>query len=190
MPPEPSIDTAPDIQSLWTMPGGYFAEIRAGLLNKPEYFEIDRSITESVLVAGGHAIGGAPSSGPVASESKTPEAAEAAEPPPARGDEANADSTASVTVTPDAPGPRGRLKEPHRDAIGAYRAVRILGQKQETIAPRFGVDQGTISRWLKQVTKWLEAGNVLPDLDAPKPKISPMDPRKLEQAPRRRRAHK
>jgi hypothetical protein len=81
---------------------------------------------------------------------------------------------------------RGPFDEPPREAINAYRAVKLLGQRQREVAERFGVDQGTISRWLKRVKEWLEAGNILPDLDAPTPKTVAMDPRKLEQGPRQR----
>jgi hypothetical protein len=91
------------------------------------------------------------------------------------------DGTPGKTPTPMRP-----LREPSREAIAAYRAERFLGQKQENIATQFGVSQGTISRWVRQVAKWIEAGNVLPDLEPPKRKTITMDPSKLEQGPRRR----
>jgi hypothetical protein len=111
---------------------------------------------------------------------------------PAQPPEALADLSivpASGTAIPEATIPRGNLKEPSKKAIDAYRAVMFLGQKQETVAPKFGVVQGTVSRWVKQVSSWIAAGNLLPNLDAPKPKTITMDPRKLEQGPPRR-AHK
>jgi hypothetical protein len=60
--------------------------------------------------------------------------------------------------------------------------------KQENAAQQFHVEQGTISRWVKRVGKWVEAGNILPNLgqDRPKPEIVTMDPRKLEQGRRLR----
>jgi hypothetical protein len=83
-----------------------------------------------------------------------------------------------------------KRKAPTQKAIDAYRAVKFAGKKQEDVAPRFGVTQGTVSRWIGQVTKWIRDGNILPNLDLPKPKIAPMDPRKLEQGKARRKAHK
>jgi hypothetical protein len=80
----------------------------------------------------------------------------------------------------------GRLDEPCRDAFTAYRATKVLGQRQEDVAKELVVNQGTISRWVAQVAKWIKVGNVLPDLDAPRPKTVTMDPRRLEQGPRRR----
>jgi hypothetical protein len=80
----------------------------------------------------------------------------------------------------------GRLAEPSPRAFAAYRAVRLAGQRQAEVAKRSGVDQGTVSRWVAQVANWIRAGNVLADLDAPRPKVVPMDPAKLEQGPRRR----
>jgi len=87
------------------------------------------------------------------------------------------------------PTPRKSMKEPSANAFAAYRAVRLLGSKQEDVACRFVVEQSTISRWVRDVGKWIEAGNILPDeLAAPPPrsKTITMDPRKLEQGPRRR----
>jgi hypothetical protein len=80
----------------------------------------------------------------------------------------------------------GRLDEPSPKAFAAYRAVRLAGQRQAEVAKRSVVSQGTISRWVAQVADWIKAGNVLPDLDAPRPRVVPMDPAKLEQGPRRR----
>jgi hypothetical protein len=78
----------------------------------------------------------------------------------------------------------GRLDVPPCAAFAAYRATKILRQRQEDVAREFGVSQGTISRWVTQAAKWIKAGNILPDLDAPRPKTVTMDPRKLEQGPR------
>ncbi len=87
------------------------------------------------------------------------------------------------------PTTRKSMKEPSANAFAAYRAVRMGGLKETSAAPMFGVNQSTISRWIDKVVEWLEAGNVLPDeLAAPPPRPKPitMDPRKLEQGPRRR----
>jgi hypothetical protein len=82
---------------------------------------------------------------------------------------------------------RRRLKEPSKDAFTAYRVWLVTGEKQEELAQRLmeplkrKVGQGTISRWLKQVKEWIEAGNVLPDLSEPlDSKPTPMDPERIE----------
>jgi hypothetical protein len=100
-----------------------------------------------------------------------------------------------------APPQRARLRrEPSRDAIIVYRywfasncvlserktqkqlaqdseLMKLLGRK---------VDQGTISRCLKQVRDWIEAGNVLPSLpEPPSAKPKPMDPGSIELGPNR-----
>ncbi len=87
------------------------------------------------------------------------------------------------------PTTRKPMKEPSANAFAAYRAVILTGMKQEDLKGRFGVGQSTISRWVRDVGKWIEAGNVLPDEIAappPRPKTITMDPRKLERGPRRR----
>jgi hypothetical protein len=95
-----------------------------------------------------------------------------------------------VSETPETNSPRASRKEPSKKAIAAYRAVKIIGKKQEDVAPQLGVTQGTVSRWVDQVSEWIKAGNVLPDLEVPKRKAIAMDPRTLEQGPRPHRAHK
>ena len=43
------------------------------------------------------------------------------------------------------------------------------------------IGQGVVSRWIKEVKKWLEAGNVLPDVGKPLDKQPlAMDPEDLE----------
>jgi predicted DNA-binding protein (UPF0251 family) len=87
------------------------------------------------------------------------------------------------------PTTRKRMKEPAANAFAAYRAVKLAGLKQEDVGHRLGVGQSTISRWIDKVVEWLEGGNVLPDelaAQPPRPKPINMEPRKLEQGPRRR----
>jgi len=101
----------------------------------------------------------------------------------------SATKTENVGKETKPPTTRKPMKEPSAKAIAAYRAVRWGKQKETSVAPMFGVNQSTISRWIDKVVEWLEAGNVLPDeLAAPpsRPKTKTMDPRKLEQGPRRR----
>jgi len=57
------------------------------------------------------------------------------------------------------------LREPPQKAFAAYRAHRVLGQKQADVATELKVNQGQISRWVKQVATWIAGGNVLPNLD-------------------------
>jgi hypothetical protein len=86
------------------------------------------------------------------------------------------------------------LKKPHESAISVYRYWLLTGKKQEELAAdpqlmkqlRRTVTQGTISRWLKRVAKWIEAGNVLPPLpDTPDLKPPPIDPGLIDQGQRR-----
>jgi transposase len=114
----------------------------------------------------------------------------ASQPPSPRKVEKPVSASASGTVAPRRTSTRMSYKEPSARAISAYRAVKMMGQKQEDVAPQFGVSQGTVSRWVKQVSEWIATGNILPDLDVPRRKAVTMDPRKLEQGPRRPRAHK
>jgi hypothetical protein len=86
------------------------------------------------------------------------------------------------------PTTRKPTKEPSANAFAAYRAVRFSDMKQEDVARKSGVKQSTISRWVRDVGKWVEAGNILPDeltAPPPRPKTTTMDPRKLEQGRRR-----
>jgi len=85
-------------------------------------------------------------------------------------------------------GSRRTMKQPSKDAIAAYRLQLLKGKTQKALAEqlteelRRPVNQGTVSRWLKQVKAWLEAGNVLPDLTTTtrtrKPR--PLDPEKID----------
>jgi hypothetical protein len=107
------------------------------------------------------------------------------EPPPAR--------SLPVKGTSQQPAGEGKtpLKEPPPEAFAAYRLARFMGMNQTEIAKRlaeeFGrpIDQGTVSRWIKWVVTWIEAGNVLPDLPNPDRKQpKPMDPERLDLGPR------
>ncbi len=93
------------------------------------------------------------------------------------------------------------LGEPSPDAFIAYRLLRLMGMKQTEIAEqltelfRRPIAQGTVSRWCKEVARWLEAGNVLPDLpESSHRKPIPVDPAELDKgedrehrAPRQRK---
>ena len=73
-----------------------------------------------------------------------------------------------------ATGKTGRIREPSKIVIAAYRYHILRGEKQAKIAEKltaeFGspVSQGQVSRWIREVRQYIEAGNVLPDLDGEK----------------------
>ena len=91
--------------------------------------------------------------------------------------------------------PRRKRKEPSKDAIAVYRywyASNCLLSERKTqtelandlkLMELLGrtIDQGTISRYLKQVRVWLKDGNVLPAFTAePDTKQIPMSPEKID----------
>jgi hypothetical protein len=87
---------------------------------------------------------------------------------------------------------RGELKEPSKDAFAAYRLQVVIGGTQTNLAARLSeelgrpITQGAVSRWLKDVKAWLEAGNVLPDLTTIRnTKPMPMDPERIDLGERR-----
>jgi len=78
----------------------------------------------------------------------------------------------AVPPTPKPENERGgkRLKEPSPMAFECYRVHVLAGQSQKATAEMLScehgrtVHQGQVSKWIAQVTRWLEAGNILPDL--------------------------
>ena len=100
-------------------------------------------------------------------------------------------AVAAESAGPAAEPPR-QMKEPPANAFAAYRAVMLAGRKQSEVKRELGVNQSTVSRWVKYVAKWVEAGNLLPaEMRAlpPRGKPTAMDPRKLEEGPRLDRRH-
>ncbi len=94
---------------------------------------------------------------------------------------------------PKAP-PAALPKAPTDKAVQCYRLKFLRGESltETAIATQVYGDakkQYQVSRDLKAVRKWIEAGNVLPDLAGfgAKPRTISMDPSKLEQGPRRPR---
>jgi hypothetical protein len=93
-----------------------------------------------------------------------------------------------------------KRKEPSGKAMKAYRVWAGMGGTQDEIAKvmtrelGLPISQGQVSRWLTEVRRWLEAGNVLPPLGSAEPVIA-MDPQKLDRGRRvdgrtpRQRAH-
>ncbi len=87
------------------------------------------------------------------------------------------------------PGTEPPPKEPSEEAIQCYRLIVLRGDltSQRSIAKQVYGDESKqyqVSRDLKVVKKWIKAGNVLPDLDSPRPKIYPVDPAKLNRGAR------
>lgn len=93
--------------------------------------------------------------------------------------------TASGTEAPASPSPEPvkRLKEPRSEAFFAYELHKVHGWNQDTIAREIAKrtgktgGQGQISKWIKAVRLWLEAGNAKPES---KPSLVPTDPGKLD----------
>ncbi len=88
---------------------------------------------------------------------------------------------------------QGRLREPSKEAIAVYRYQLLTGKTQTELAAdpelmkqlRRKVDQGTISRWLTKVKRWIKAGGVLPPLpEAHVLKPKPMDPERIDMGER------
>lgn len=88
---------------------------------------------------------------------------------------------------PRKPGPK--LKQPSDAACDVYRYHFATGMSQTDLARDSGLRalvgrsyvQGTICRMLKQVKKWIEAGNIVPNLpSAPRPKTIVIDPSKID----------
>lgn len=87
----------------------------------------------------------------------------------------------------DGPGDAVKLKQPPEDALACYRSWVATGLRQLELADvltnelKRPVSQGQVSRWIRQVRKWLEAGNVLPALNAsPITKPIAMDPDRID----------
>jgi hypothetical protein len=103
---------------------------------------------------------------------------------------ASVNQTSEVKApSPQMPNSLKKRKEPSKDAIAVYRYWMATGKKQKVLADDPGlmnvlrrkVDQGTISRMLKQVKEWIQAGNVLPGLSEPlNSKPTPMDPERID----------
>jgi hypothetical protein len=84
------------------------------------------------------------------------------------------------------------LKIPSQDAFLAFFLYRIVGRVQEDVAlmvaegTRRTCDQGTISRWVKQVEGWIAQNNPLPALSMEVMRRAfSVDPRKLDMGSRK-----
>ncbi len=76
---------------------------------------------------------------------------------------------------------------PTADAVACFRMDMATGPKQEALAKlmtkelKRNITQGQVSRWLKHVREWNEAGNVPPDLPKPlREKPKDFDPANID----------
>jgi hypothetical protein len=83
-----------------------------------------------------------------------------------------------------------QLKSPSKDAFDAYRLSMRTGKKQQELARILTlelnkpVSQGQVSKWLKQVTTWVEAGDMSSDIGKSVPQIDTVDPDVIDRGPR------
>jgi hypothetical protein len=98
--------------------------------------------------------------------------------PSRSSDESTEETTHKTKPAP----PSKKLKRPCQEAFIAYRLDLLHGKTQTELARDmtkelgYPVEQYQVSRWLKQVQKWVEAGNILPNLyDKSPPKKAPVD---------------
>jgi len=99
----------------------------------------------------------------------------------------------SARVTPDSERAESSGNpSPSAAAIACYRVHFYTGKPQTEVAEiltrelKQSITQGQVSKWLKQVTKWIEAGNVLPGFTKPTAGESQaMDPSILNMGKRR-----
>jgi hypothetical protein len=74
------------------------------------------------------------------------------------------------------------MKEPTAKAFLAYRLWEATGERQKDLAATLErelgqlIGQGQISRWLRSVREWNEAGGTAPDLQSLRTKLRPIDP--------------
>ena len=87
---------------------------------------------------------------------------------------------------------RRRMKQPPEHMIQAYRLSILMSVTQAELAEllqgelRRRVTQPEVSRWIKRVKEWLEAGNVLPDMSGERTgKADSVDPAVIEMGRRR-----
>ena len=86
--------------------------------------------------------------------------------------------------------PRG-IRRPCEEALAAWRLRDVTGITNQTkiatmLSEQFKrkIGQGQVSRWLKEVEKYLSDGNVLPPLPPPAPRAGAIDPMYIEMGER------
>ena len=110
-------------------------------------------------------------------------------PPLAQGQSSGALQPEPLDSSRAARSAQSKLLQPSTQAIQCYRLKFIQGSErtQADIALAVYGDRGKqyrVSRNLKCVEEWIKAGNVLPEMNASKPKMMPVDPSKLDKGPR------
>lgn len=86
--------------------------------------------------------------------------------------------------------PALQLKQPSKEAFAAYRIHKEYGKKQTEIAKLLEAEfhrsicQGQVSKWCKEVKKWLTAGGFLPQESTTASTIRSVDPADLEMGKR------
>ncbi len=118
-----------------------------------------------------------------------PEESKRSCPPDLKDMKINQLSDATTTKEISIEKPKSGLKAPSTKAIECFRLMYVLGEKTQKEIARLVYGnpkkQGQVSKDIRQVKKYLEAGNVLPDLDqANDVKVVPRDPATLDQIPR------
>jgi hypothetical protein len=119
------------------------------------------------------------------------------EPPEAPHTSGNiaSDSTVATAVNQVLPTSETKLKEPSEKARQCYRLMFTKEDEwtQAKIAKEVYGDSGKqskVSRDIKQVKTYVEAGGVLPDLTTQRPKTHAVDPSQLDKGPRIDRGRK
>lgn len=103
--------------------------------------------------------------------------------------EVEAYGTAPEPQPPDDVSPQGKC--PHDNAFRVYTLFVTTGKSQTEVAKIFAkesgvpIEQGTVSRWIRLVKDWLQAGNKMPVLPPlPDRPSKTMDPSKLDNGQR------
>ncbi len=87
------------------------------------------------------------------------------------------ESTASTKLSNE----RGKHSTaPTQKHLQAHVLHRIMGKNQNYAAEHLHVDQGSISRWVSNVEKWLGAGNNCPELPELMKRLNTLDPSQLD----------
>jgi hypothetical protein len=100
--------------------------------------------------------------------------------------QASDDATETPAAETDDAQDRHELKPPSAEALAAYRLFILQGKTQTAIAEELTIEwgkpvnQGSVSRWIKQSGAWIKAGNVLPGIENKSAKPVTMDPAQIE----------
>jgi hypothetical protein len=90
-----------------------------------------------------------------------------------------------LQVEPPRP-PAPPIRQPRPKQVQAFWLAQA-GKAQQQIAELLSTSQGTVSKWIKHVKRWRDAGNKMPEIPRTEPldsKPTAMDPAKLDLGPR------